>query len=87
MQNRDRNLKLNRYKTDMNKTKIMLAVIGTFIATWIGLGLIAMFFADYDTLSYAMQNGLVIVLMIVLGWIPSVIVGSDYSEKLERVGE
>lgn len=71
----------------MNKTKIMLAVIGTFIATWIGLGLMCMFFADYDTLSYAMQNGLVIVLMIVLGWIPSVIVGSDYSEKLERVGE
>lgn len=74
----------------MNKTKIMLAVIGTFIATWIGLGLIAMFFAGYDTLSYAMQNGLVIVLMIVFGWVPCLVVGHDLFEKLEkleRVGE
>lgn len=71
----------------MNKTKIMLAVIGTFIATWIGLGLMCMFFTDYSSLSYAMQNGLVIVLMIVFGWIPCLVIGHDLFEKLERVGE
>ena len=71
----------------MNKTKIMLAVIGTFIATWVVLGLLCMFFSEYTSLSTAMQNGLVLLTMLILGWIPAYIVGSDYSDKLERVGE
>lgn len=71
----------------MNKTKIMLAVIGTFIATWVVLGFMCMFFSDYSNLSDAMQNGLVLLAMIIFGWIPSAIVGSDYNEKLERVEE
>jgi hypothetical protein len=46
-----------------------------------------MFFSDYSNLSDAMQNGLVLLTMIIFGWIPSAIVGSDYNEKLERVEE
>jgi cytochrome c biogenesis protein CcdA len=71
----------------MNKTKIMLAVIGTFIVTWVVLGLLCMFFSEYTNLSDAMQNGLVLIIMIIFGWIPCLIVGHDLFEKLERVEE
>lgn len=65
----------------------MLVVIGTFIATWIVLGFMCMFFSDYSNLSDAMQNGLVLIIMIIFGWIPCLIVGHDLFEKLERVEE
>jgi len=68
----------------MNKTKIMVAVIGMFIVTWIFFGLGCMALSGYDTLRDAMMNGLVLFFMVVLGWIPSLIVGIDLNEKLNN---
>ena len=68
----------------MKKTKIMVAVIGMFIVTWIFFGLGCMALSGYDTLRDAMMNGLVLLFMVVFGWIPSVIVGVDLDEKLNK---
>lgn len=68
----------------MNKTKIMVAVIGMFIVTWIFFGLGCMALSGYDTLRDAMMNGFVLFFMVVLGWIPSFIVGIDLNEKLNK---
>lgn len=68
----------------MKNTKIMVAVIGMLIVTWIFFGLGCMALSGYDTLRDAMMNGLVLFFMVVLGWIPSLIVGIDLNEKLNN---
>lgn len=68
----------------MKKTKIMVAVIGMFIVTWIFFGLGCMALSGYDTLRDAMMNGLVLFFMVVIGWVPSLIVGVDLNEKLNN---
>jgi len=68
----------------MKNTKIMLAVIGMFIVTWIFFGLGCMALSGYDTLGDAMMNGLVLFFMVIIGWAPSLIVGIDLNEYLEN---
>ena len=68
----------------MKNTKIMLAVIGMFITTWIFFGLGCMALSGYDTLRDAMMNGLVLFFMLVFGWVPSLIVSIDLNERYER---
>lgn len=67
----------------MKATKIMIAVLGTFLITWCILGLIGYLLSD-DSISYkeCMRHEASVFLMIVLGWIPSLIVGNDLQNKL-----
>ena len=67
----------------MKSTKIMLAVIATFLITWCVLGLIGWFVSD---LSYkeCMTHGAVLMVMLIFGWIPAVIIGYDLDNIIEE---
>jgi len=67
----------------MKSTKIMLAVIATFLSTWCVMGMIGYLLSD---LSYkaCMTDCATIMLMLVFGWIPSLIVGYDMDNKLSQ---
>lgn len=67
----------------MKSTKIMLAVLATFLITWNVMGLIGYLLSN---LSYkeCMTHGGTMFLMLVIGWIPGVIVGADLEKKLEN---
>jgi len=61
----------------------MLAVLATFLITWNVIGMIGYLLSD---ISYreCMTHGGVLMLMLIFGWIPSVIVGADLEKKLEN---
>lgn len=65
----------------MKSTKIMLAVIATFLSTWCVLGLIGWCLSDLSIKS-CMTDSATITIMFIVGWIPAVFVGSDLSEHL-----
>jgi len=65
----------------MKSTKLMLAVIATFLITWCVLGLIGYLLSD---LSYrdCMTHGATLMLLMIIGWVPASIVGYDVNEQL-----
>jgi membrane-bound acyltransferase YfiQ involved in biofilm formation len=67
----------------MRNTIIMVAVIGTFIATACFLGFIGWCLSD---LSYkqCMNHGGLHFLMLLFGWIPCFFVGKDIDDKLDQ---
>ena len=67
----------------MKSTKIMLAVIATFLTTWCVMGLIGYLLSD---LSYkdCMTNGATLMLLLIFGWIPGVIIGQDLDDRLSN---
>ena len=67
----------------MKSTKIMLAVLATILITWCVMGLIGWMLSD---LSYkeCMTNGATLMLMLIFGWIPSIIVGADLDKKFKE---
>ena len=67
----------------MKSTKIMLAIIATFLLTWCVMGLIGWMLSD---LSYkeCMTNGGTLFFFILFGWIPAIIVGADLDKNLKE---
>lgn len=65
----------------MKSTKIMLAVIATFLITWCVMGLIGWCISDLSFKECLTHGGTLIILMI-LGWIPAVLVGIDVNDHL-----
>ena len=67
----------------MKSTKIMLAVIATFLITWCVMGLIGYLLSD---LSYkdCMTHGGTIMCLLIFGWAPSIIVACDLDDKLNN---
>ena len=65
----------------MKSTKLMLAVIATFLITWCVLGLIGYLLSDLSFRD-CMTNGGTIMIMFIIGWIPASIVGYDVNEQL-----
>jgi hypothetical protein len=65
----------------MKSTKLMLAVIATFLSTWCVLGLIGWCLSDLSFRD-CLTHGATLMLMLIFGWIPAVFVGSDFSEHL-----
>lgn len=65
----------------MKTTKIMLAIIATFLSTWALASLIGYGISD---LSYrdCFTNGGTLMFMFIFGWIPSVIVGGDLDKHI-----
>lgn len=59
----------------------MLAVIATFIITWLTFGLLFYVVSDM-TYKESISNSDIGWLMLFLGWIPSLIVGFDLDKKL-----
>ena len=64
----------------MKSTKIMLAVIATFLTTWCVMGMIGYLLSD---LSYkeCMTHGATLMLLLIFGWIPGVIIGDDMDKS------
>lgn len=67
----------------MKTTKIMLAVIATFLTTWCVVGIIGYLLSD---LSYrnCMVDSATVLFMLVFGWIPCVIIGADLDNELSN---
>ena len=67
----------------MKSTKIMLAMIATLLITWCVIGSIGWMLSD---LSYkdCMTHGGTLSLMLVFGWIPCIIIGSDLDEHINN---
>jgi hypothetical protein len=65
----------------MKSTKLMLAVIATFLITWCVMGLIGYLLSD---LSYrdCMTHGATLMLLMIIGWIPAIVVGNDVNDHL-----
>jgi len=65
----------------MQNTKLMLAAVGTFLITWVLLGLIGYLLSNDVTYKECMTHSATIFVVIVFGWIPSFIVCNDILEK------
>jgi hypothetical protein len=65
----------------MKSTKLMLAVIATTLITWCVMGLIGWCISDLSFRD-CLTHGGTLMLMMIIGWIPAIIVGSDISDHL-----
>jgi hypothetical protein len=65
----------------MKTTKIMLAVIATFLLTWVSLSIIAYLLSSVTDFKTCATNNGTIMFMLIFGWIPSVIVGCDLDKR------
>jgi len=74
--------KLNQKK--MKSTILMLVAIVMFILTWLLLTTVGYLLSDVSTFREVATNGGVIMLMLIFGWIPSLVVCSDLDEKLDN---
>lgn len=66
----------------MKSTKIMLAFLGTLMLTWMALSLITYLCCEDLSFRQASTHGGVALLMLLFGWIPSIVVSMDLDEKL-----
>jgi hypothetical protein len=64
----------------MKSTKIMLAVIATFLTTWCVMGLIGYLLSD-SSYKECMTHGGTLMFLLVFGWIPSLIIGDDINKS------
>jgi hypothetical protein len=67
----------------MKSTKIMLAVIGTFIATWMFLTTIGWLLSEDQSFRQVATSGGILIILFIFGWIPSMVVAIDLDQKLE----
>lgn len=65
----------------MKSTKIMLAILATFLITWFVIGTIGYLLSDLSFRD-CMTNGATIMIMFIIGWIPSAIIAYDLDEHL-----
>ena len=67
----------------MKTTKIMLAVIATILITWCVMGLIGYLLSDCSY-KQCMTHGGTLMLMLIFGWMPSIIVACDLDKKIKE---
>lgn len=67
----------------MKSTKIMLAIIATLLITWTFMSLIGWILSDL-TLKECYTHVGTMLCMMIFGWLPSVIVGCDLEDKLDK---
>lgn len=68
----------------MKGTKIMIAFLGTLFITWMTLSSLVFLFSDDATFKQSATQGGVGFLMLVFGWIPSMIVSIDLEDRLSK---
>lgn len=66
----------------MKATRIMLAFIGTLIVTWLSVSLLFYLCSGDITFRQACTHGGIGFIMLIFGWIPSLVVCMDLEEKL-----
>lgn len=67
----------------MNRTVIMLAVIATFLLTWVLLASFGALITD-NSFKFLMTDTGIVLCMFTFGWISAIIVGIDLDERLEQ---
>lgn len=65
----------------MKSTKIMLAIIATLITTWTFMSLIGWALSDMS-LRECYTHGGTLMLMLIFGWIPTVVIAYDLDKHL-----
>lgn len=69
----------------MKKTKIMIAVIATFIITVLLINTIVWYLQeDSWTFKMCMSHGATMMVSFLFGWIPAIFVGYDLNERFEK---
>lgn len=68
----------------MKSTKIMLACIATFLLSWLLLSLIVYLLMSDTSFREIAGSTPLVMTMIVIGWIPAMVVGSDLDSKLSK---
>ena len=63
---------------------MLLAVVATFMMTWMFLGVLAYLIGDAPTYKDAMRHPAVIVLLLTFGWIPSIFVSMDLDKIIKE---
>lgn len=66
----------------MKSTKIMLCLVATLITTWLFIAVITYFLSDLEFES-CFSAGSTIGIMLLIGWVPSIIIGSDLDSKMK----
>jgi hypothetical protein len=66
----------------MKSTKIMLAVIASLLTTWTSMSLIGYALSELSLRDCYTHSG-TIMLMLLFGWIPSVIIACDLDKRFE----
>lgn len=67
----------------MKGTLMMVAFIATLILTWMFLSAIVYFCSENATFRECAASGGMATLMLIFGWIPSVIVCMDLNDKID----
>ena len=65
----------------MKNTKIMLLGIAVYIITWLLLGFIGYLLSDNMTFKEVITHSVILMIMVGLGWIPTLVVCGDYYDK------
>jgi hypothetical protein len=65
----------------MKSTKLMLAVIATFLITWCVLGSIGYLLSDLP-FRECLTHGATLMILLLIGWIPAIVVGNDVHDEL-----
>lgn len=66
----------------MRTTKIMLAFIATAILTWLSIGILIYLCTGNISFREACTSNGVLFVMLIFGWVPSVVVSIDLDEHL-----
>lgn len=66
----------------MKNTIIMLVALGTFFITWLFVSLLFWYLSDVENLRQSASYSFIIILLV--GWIPSVIICVDLHDKLTK---
>lgn len=66
----------------MKKTRIMVACVATFIITGCVLAFIGAMLSDTMTFSMVIKSAPFFFIMLIIGWVPSVLVGADLDEMI-----
>jgi hypothetical protein len=59
----------------------MLAVIGTFIGTWMFLTTIGWLLSENESFRQVATSGGILLVLCIFGWIPSLVVAMDLDQK------
>lgn len=68
----------------MKSTKIMVAVIATFLITWLTIATIAYLLSSVTDFRSCAANGGTMMFMLFIGWVPAFIVGFDLDKRYKN---
>lgn len=68
----------------MKSTKIMCAMIATFLLTWLALGTVNYLVTEDITFRDAVTAPGIALILLTVGWVPAVIVGNDLDDYLHK---